>query len=267
MRRLRKINQPALQQPVRGEPSTVVPKEPFFFQKNARKQREDAIAQRAVEQAAVDDQYAREVRRFDRRNDLNDQIARNNADVQMRQRMMQGMPQMNEAAYNVADRVVDARRMMSDAAKVPGQIHPGYYVGGASALASAGLLNAYSQLQNEELPSGVFPTMGRATANLFGGGFAGPSVDPLAAARNNVADANAELGSDRLLEAIVLDQIEGAAEQGVVDEDFAFEAAVDRKAKELMSMPKIFSDGSQGFMAPDAAYSQARQIIELDQKY
>ncbi len=258
-----------------------MPQKPgWFASKEARAKYEEDLAKRQSYQSALDafdlenmEAYEIERRKYELAAARNARLAQGNELVDRRQAMMSGLPKgirQQPVAQAIGDRAVDASIASQAAAQQVGNtarsIHPGYYVGGAAALGSAGLFNAHDQLNREELPSGIAPTIGRAVTNLIPGGYEGPGLDPLAAARNNVRDARNELGSDRVLEALVLDQVD-PQEAAAVSQDFAFEQAVDRKAAELMEMPKIMSDGSIGFMSPEAAYSQARQIIELDQRY
>lgn len=264
-------------EPVKRQVQGEAPKKPGWFAgRERREQYQDEVATRLAQEAAAQEKYIRDIDQYNRQVDLNNRQLDSNRRAAERRQMMKHLPdpvKQNVAAQILGDRVVDARRLGQEAVALPGRIHPGYYVGGAAAIGSAGLLNAYSQLQDEGQASGVFPTVGRATANLLNPGRE-VGVDPLAAARNGVREAQGELESSRLLEALVLDEID-AYEAGITPDgsgavttaDFEFEAAVDRKANELMSMPKVNADGSMGFMSPEAAYSQARQIMELEMRY
>lgn len=99
--------------------------------------------------------------------------------------------------------------------------------------------------------------------------FAGVGTDPLAAARNQVAQANALLGSERMLEALTADQIESMANmQSNQSQNFesyspVIENLIDQKAQELMTYTVETAGGERGF-SPELAYSNARDIVEKD---
>ena len=263
--------------PVRGEPQQEVPKKPGLFAgKQRRQDYQEGLNARAAEEALLDQRYAREMGGFDRG------VARNNRQADMNRRaaerrmMMQDMPQNikgNPNAQFLGDRVIDARRFAQDTVSLPGRVHPGYYIGGAAAIGSAGLLNAYSQLQQDSLDRGPIATTARATSNIFDGMGAVASgntfgQDPLAQARNNVADAQEILGSPTLLEALVLDQVEAnPVATGVPEGYIEFVDEVEKLATYLLTVPSRNAEGSYIYMSPRDAYSQARQMIELDQNY
>ena len=90
--------------------------------------------------------------------------------------------------------------------------------------------------------------------------------DPLAQARNNIAQANETLGSERMLDAITRDQIEQAqrqeeaAAQALMIEPAnqlqgAFEADVMRVAQDLMTYPDV---------EPSQAITRATEIVHND---
>ena len=99
--------------------------------------------------------------------------------------------------------------------------------------------------------------------------FAQVGVDPLAAARNQVAQANQLLGSERLLEAMTADQIESMANlesnqpQNFESYSPVIENLIDQKAQELMTYTVETAGGERQF-SPELAYSNARDIVEKD---
>ena len=94
-------------------------------------------------------------------------------------------------------------------------------------------------------------------------------TDPLAAARNSVAQANALLGSERMLEALTADQVESMNNmQSNQPQNFesyspVIESLIDQKAQELMTYTVETAGGERGF-SPELAYSNARDIVEKD---
>lgn len=185
-----------------------------------------------------------------------------------------------EAVQILGDRIVDAsniaqagigsaKQFARNAAAIPGN-NPLATIGIGSAVGSAALLNAYSQLQNDEMDRGPISTAARATSNALSG-IGGPFVggmgqDPLAMARNGVRDAEEYLGSERMLEAMVLDQID-PMEDGLTQEEIEFEALVDAKAQELLQVQSRNSAGDPVFMSPGAAYTSALDIIKKQYGY
>ena len=97
--------------------------------------------------------------------------------------------------------------------------------------------------------------------------FAQVGVDPLAAARNQVAQANALLGSERLLEAMTADQIESMANMqsnqppNLANYSPMVEELIDQKAAELMTYTVETAAGERGY-SPELAYSKATEIVE-----
>lgn len=274
-RQFKRIHQPDV--PVRGIPQQQIPEKPGMFAGRQRRQEyNDAVTRRAAEEAALDQRYANDLDAFARVGERNSRQADSNRRAAERRQMMQQMPpavKNNPYAQVLGDRVVDARRFGQEAVSLPGRIHPGYYIGGAAAVGSAGLLNAYSQLQQEELQRGPISTTARATSNALGGiggMITGDTVgtDPLAEARNSVAEAQDYLGSPTLLEAVVLDQIENKPiENGVAKEDINFVEEVEELARYLLTVPSRNAEGNFVYMNPRDAYSQARQLLELEQQF
>ncbi len=271
-RKYRPINEVGV--PVRGTPSTEVPNKPGLFAgKQRREDYQQALEDLAKEEELLSQRYARDMDAMARQNQANEIKATGNRRAAERRQMMRDMPEVvknNPYAQVLGDRVVDARHLGQQIAAAPGQVHPGYYAGAAGLVGSAGLLNAYSQLQQDEMDRGVIPTTARATSNLLGGigaiGGSGVGTDPLAMARNGVRDASDALNSPRMLEAMVLDQMEGVQTEEAVA-NVEFENEVTRLAEYLLTVPSRNAEGSTIYMSARDAYSQARQIIELDQAY
>lgn len=286
------------QKPVKKSSQQYVPAEPGFTPFGiGRGEYEQALAARERDQHRLDQQYADEMAAYtksvQRNQSRRDVLKDNNLREMQRNRMMRDLPESlrtNEAAKILSDRVIDAAHVaryarntasdgmnsLREGLRQAANVHPGYYVGGASVIGSGALLNAYNDLQSEGLDSGVFPTVGRATSNALNGmgSILGMNqqpvgVDPLAAARNNIAVTQSELGSNRLLEALVMDAVDpqkpAVAEAAAANIDV--EALIDAKAIELMQEPYIDARGNQRYMSPQDAYSKALQIFELDQKF
>ena len=100
--------------------------------------------------------------------------------------------------------------------------------------------------------------------------FAGVGSDPLAQARNSVAQANALLGSERMLEAAALDQIDYMEQQQQATDDVGgnqfnqqVSQLVDARAQELQSVPIQKSDGTVAPMGFDTAIRLAQEEVGL----
>ena len=100
--------------------------------------------------------------------------------------------------------------------------------------------------------------------------FAQVGTDPLAQARNSVAQANAALGSERMLEALTLDQIDYMDQQKQATGDVEVNQfneqvsqMVDARAQELQSMPIQKSDGTVAPMGFDTAIRLAQEEVNL----
>lgn len=100
--------------------------------------------------------------------------------------------------------------------------------------------------------------------------FAGVGTDPLAQARNSVAKANALLGSERMLEAAALDQIDYMQQQQQAADDVEVNQfnqqvsqMVDARAQELQSVPIQKSDGTVAPMGFDTAIRLAQEEVGL----
>jgi len=264
-----------------------VPQKGWFENKQAYQQKVDDRAARQIE---IDAQYSQDQSRYERELGVaqsmqrrQDVLNQNDANYVRRQQMMRGLPpevRQQEAAQILGDRIVDAsnvaqagvggaKQFARNAAAIPGN-NPLTTIGIGSAVGSAALLNAYSQLQNDEMDRGPISTTARATSNALSG-IGGPFVggmgqDPLAMARNGVRDAEEYLGSERMLEAMVLDQIE-PMEDGMSQEEIEFEALVDAKAQELLQVQSRNSAGDPVFMSPGAAYTSALDIIKKQYGY
>ena len=130
---------------------------------------------------------------------MNEQVEQRD---QLRRQM--GLPtgmhnQENNAVNLGLDRIVD----LQNNAGAIGGVAAGI---GASAL-GLGALKAYSDQQMAGQPTDPLSVAGRMTANGLQG-FAGVSVDPLAAARNRVAEAGGLVNSPRVFEAISNDYLD-----------------------------------------------------------
>ncbi len=97
----------------------------------------------------------------------------------------QHIPRNDTTAW-MGDRAVDVANLPYRGA--------GIVAGGS--LLTGGLLNAYSQQQEEGLPTGLAGTVGRGARNLVdaGGSLFGVSNDPLAEARRKIQETDEALG-------------------------------------------------------------------------
>ena len=95
-------------------------------------------------------------------------------------------------------------------------------------------------------------------------------MDPLAASRNKIAEANALLGSERMLEAAALDQIDFMGEQAAASEEVAVQQfnqqvsqLVDQRAAELRQTPIMKSDGTSAPMPYDTSVRLAQEEVSM----
>ena len=131
-------------------------------------------------------------------------------------------------------------------------------------------------LVNKALKDAVPYAIGGGAAAL-GGAYAvgglnagAVGVDPLAASRNKIAEANALLGSERMLEAAALDQIDYMAEQAAGTDEVAVQhfnqqvsQLVDQRAAELRQTPIIKSDGTSAPMPYDTSVRLAQEEVSM----
>lgn len=305
-RQLRDVSYP--EAPVRQSSSYEVPAQPGFFAGRERKDAyQQALHERRLDQQQLDNQfnqaqsqYRRDYDSAARMDARNQRFAQNNELVAQREAMLRHLPQdirKAPATQVLGDRAVDVINASRYAQAQVGQglnslgqkvsntsrsitdvaTNPVVIGGVGSTVATAALLNAYNDLNQEGLDNGILPTVGRATGNAIGGvgslvsGFGAGTVgqDPLAQARNNIRTSQEALASDRVLEAVVLDAIDPQVQAQVEAEVAAMdvETLIDAKANELMGKPYIDASGNQRYMSPQDAYSKALQIFELDQKF
>ena len=126
-------------------------------------------------------------------------------------------------------------------------------------------------LKRAAIPAALTGAAALGAGYAMNGGqqFAQVGTDPLAAARNSVAQANQLLGSERLLEAMTADQVESMVDmQSNQSQNFesyspVIENLIDQKAQELMTYTVETAGGERGF-SPELAYSNARDIVEKD---
>ena len=192
----------------------------------------------------------------------NRQIEGNNRKEKLRNEMMSELPERvknNQFAQGVGDFVVDVRDVAPGAAVITG-----------GALATGGLLNAYSQQQQDGLPTGPIGTLGRGAYNAVDAvsqiPIAGLGQDPYAMARNNLRDAGEALGSARVIEALALDQIDEMAvvEEGMKQLHPEIAARIDQKANELMQIQYEAAGGEPRDYNPEKAYTDAIKIVEAE---
>jgi hypothetical protein len=131
-------------------------------------------------------------------------------------------------------------------------------IGGAAG--TAGLLNAFAQQQQEELPTDMTSVMARGSNNAMAG-LGGIGMDPMANMRRNLQQAQKDLGSAEAVKAYVeaLPAADGTSARFGTDIDF--EAEVDAKAAELMQMGSVDSNGNFVPMKPNQAFDQAYRIV------
>ena len=191
---------------------------------------------------------------------------RNNRYVAQADAMLGSMPERVQNlpyARDVADRIVDIRNLPSN---------PRAQIA-AGGLAAAGLIGggvkAYADQRSDYLPAGPFDVAGRMINNLI----PAPSVDPLAAARNNVAAAAELVGSEAMVEALAADQINemrGVNSVAMSPTEIAgmksVQAAIDQRAAELMQQPIQKADGSVVPMPFDTAMRLATEQVNMEMR-
>jgi len=147
---------------------------------------------------------------------------------------------------------------------------------GAGTLGAMGL-EAYGNQAGEYLPTNPFAVGGRVLTNAgerlgMGGGAQAVGVDPLAQARNSVAQAADLVGTEAMLEALTVDQIKQMSdEKDVLTDSIEYEQIsrvtrdmVDSRARELMQTPIQYSDGSVRPMRYDEAVRHATEQVNME---
>lgn len=259
--------------PGRPEAAKPQPSDLSWFEK---KFMPDRVKDHQFKKEAADRDAARYVQEL---NDYELNMARraaiedNNARYRERRRMMSGMPAPIRGmgvAKDIGDAIVDARIARDNTMRSIKNIPPmtaALTAGGlgAAATAGAGAL-AYGQLIEENLPTDPFSVAGRIASNAYGliPGSGGGSVgtDPLAQARLSVQDAQRALGSDAVLEAIVLDQLSQEASTGGNTD--AFTARVEQLAQQIREEGSINSEGKHVPTPAHQAWDQAYKIAKLE---
>ena len=135
-------------------------------------------------------------------------------------------------------------------------------------------LKAYSDQANEYLPTGPLDIAGRMASNFLGGSpQAAVGIDPLADARNHVATAGDIVGTEEMLEALAVNEMQQMASErqalssavgGDLDEMRGVQAMIDARAAQLMQQPIQKSDGSVGPMPFDMAQRYATEQINME---
>ena len=102
------------------------------------------------------------------------------------------------------------------------------------------------------------------------GNFNAVGVDPLAEARNNVANARQLVGSENMLAALAEDEIKQLREEQAVSmtptqyEAFGVKEMIDQRVSELMQTPIQMSDGSVRPMNFDTAQRIATEQVGME---
>lgn len=194
---------------------------------------------------------------------------RNNSYVAQADAMLGAMPERVQNlpyARDVADRIVDIRNLPSNPRA---QIAAG---GLAAAALVGGGIKAYADQRSDYLPAGPFDVAGRMINNLIP---AQQSVgaDPLAAARNNVAQAADLVGTEAVLDAIAADQINemrGISQAAMSPMEYeqlnSVQAMIDQRAAQLMQQPIQKSDGSVSPMGFDTAQRLATEQVAMEMR-
>ena len=244
------------------------------FNKNA--QRENAVANEMAQRDAIrfENEEAAYLQNQQRRADIDD----NNSRYQERRRMMAGLPaavRFAPGAQTVGDAMVDVNRMGQGAAQRIQSMPVVPTVGGAALLTGLGAAGvgagsgafAYGQLVEEGLPTDGMSVAGRMAMNGAGllPGITNVGQDPLAQARLKVQEAQKNLGSDTLLEAMVLDEID--TNGTLADHEKIFDQKVEVKAQQLMKEGKYTSDGDFTPMPANQAYELAYKIVKVNEGY
>ena len=148
--------------------------------------------------------------------------------------------------------------------------------GGALATGALGLgaLSAYSDQANSYLPTDPLAVAGRMASNLFNApSQSAVGVDPLASARNHVASAGDLVGTEAMLEALAVAEMqqmrdERDAAAAVIGKDMGalggVQDMIDARALKLMQQPIQKSDGSVGPMPYDMAQRYATEQINME---
>lgn len=146
---------------------------------------------------------------------------------------------------------------------------------GAAALGTGalgiGALNAYTDQANEYLPTDPMAVAGRMiqNANPFQGQAVG--LDPLADARNKVAEARQLVGTEAMLEALTEDEViqlrvenEAAMTPLEIEGMNAVRQMIDARAAQLMEQPIQRSDGTVMPMPYDQAQRIATEQVNME---
>ena len=267
---LRQLNQPA--------PQMHPPSEMGWFDKrfNKNAQRENAVANELAQRDAI--RFENEEAAYLQNQQRRAEIADNNERYQDRRRMMAGLPaavRFAPGAQTVGDAIVDVNRMGQGVGQRIQSMPVVPTVGGAALITGLGAAGvgagsgafAYGQLVEEGLPTDGMSVAGRMAMNAAGTmpGFTGVGADPLAEARFKVQQAQKQLGSDAVLEAVVLDELD--ANGGVADRDKVFDQMVDAKADQLMQEGKVDGEGNFTPMPANQAYELAYKIVKINEGY
>ena len=186
-----------------------------------------------------------------------------------KKRLNQAQQELNRRAKQGGERV---KQFVNDP-----EVQTYALLGGGASVAGAlglGALSAYSDQANAYLPTDPLAVAGRMASNLL----AGPSqrsvgTDPLANARNHVASAGDIVGTEEMLEALAVAEMqqmrdERKAAAAVIGKDLnslgGVQAMIDARATKLMQQPIQKSDGSVGPMPYDQAQRYATEQVAME---
>ena len=253
------------------EPAMPQPSQLGWFEGkfNPARVREFEVAKEMADRDAL--RYAKELEEYELNQARRAGIEDNNALYRERRRMMAGVPapiRGTGVAKEVGDAIVNARiardntmRSIQNIPVVPTAL--GAAGLGAATTAGAGAL-AYGQLVEEGLATDPLSVIGRVAGNTYDmlPGMGGVGTDPLASARRNVQDAQRALGSDAMLEAIVIDQL---AEKPMTGENSAaFTQRVEQLAAQIQREGSINSQGEHVPTPAHQAWDQAYKIAKVE---
>lgn len=176
----------------------------------------------------------------------------------------------NEFTRSVGDRYVDAERyVQSPEFARDSQMAALVGAGVLAAGTGAAYLGARNQQQVDYQPTDPFSVAGRMVSNLNVGQPVG--TDVLAEARNKVSQARQLVGTEAMLEALTVDevnQLRGEQEMAMTPMEIQqmadVQSMIDTRASQLMGTPIQKSDGSVAPMPYDTAQRLATEQVAME---
>lgn len=176
----------------------------------------------------------------------------------------------NDFTRDVGDRVVDAESYLKSQ-QFQDHALTAALLGGATGLGAGAVsyLGARNDQQMDYQPTDPFSVAGRMVNNA--GVSSSVGLDPLADARNKVSEARKIVGSEAMLEALTVDEIEqlrGEQEMAMTPMEFeqmsGVQQMIDRRAEQLRGTPIQKSDGSVAPMPFDTAQRIATEQVAME---